>query len=131
MITMLAGLFINRGMSPKNARALAWVGLIIAGLLLLWGMKAAYDAAVVDDYRTEVNLDASRKDHKADIKAAERAAADARRLDFEIDQLEKAVTNAPQDPNVADDTERRLAYHRCLRLQQTARANGSEPPRCV
>lgn len=108
-----------------------WGGIVLLAIGLFFGAKALYDHSIIDAHDTKVNLEAAKADRAADQAAAEQAAKDKVRLDFEQDQLEGAVKNAPKDPNVADDTERRLAFHRCLRLQQRAAANGLEPPRCV
>lgn len=131
MIGLIVGFFLNRGASPKNARAYAWGVVLLAAALLLWGAKALYDHSIVSAHDAKIEASAAKADRKADQKAAEQAAKDAQRLDYETDQLIKAVDNAPKDPNVSDDLERRLAYHRCLRLQQAARANSLKPPRCV
>lgn len=131
MIGLIVTFFLNRGASPKNARAYAWAILILGAVLLLWGAKALYDKSVVDTHDAKIEASAATADRKADEKAAVQATKDAQRRDFETDQLLKAVQHAPKDPAISDDRERSLAFHRCLRLQQTARANGLKPPACV
>lgn len=108
-----------------------WAGLIAILIAVLPLAKCAYDRSIVNAHDTEVNLNAAVEDRKADTTAADQAAKDKLRRDFEADQLKKAQDDAPKDPAISDDRERALAFHRCLSLQQRARANGLEPPVCV
>lgn len=106
-----------------------------AGVLLLVAFlmtgKCAYDKSIIHTHDTEIELNAAIEDRKADTTAAEQTKVDEARRQFEADQLQKAEANAPKDPAIPDDRERALAFHRCLSLQQRARANGLEPPACV
>lgn len=131
MIALIAGFFLNRGASPKNARAYSWAIVIVTLVLLLWGAKALYDHTVIANHDAKIEASAAKADRKADNAAAIQATKDDQRRAEEGDQLMKAVQNAPKDPAVSDDLERRLAFHRCLRLQQSARTNGLKPPHCV
>jgi hypothetical protein len=130
-MTWLIGLFLARGASPKNARAYAWGIVIIAVILLALGLKACYDHSIIANHDTAVEASAAKADRKADQTAVVQEAKDNQRRDQETDQLMKAIQNAPKDPAIPDDRERALAFHRCLRLQQEARQNGLQPPRCV
>ena len=124
-------------MIAKIAKALGipslgvWGGLIAILIIALPLAKCAYDKSIIDTHDTEIDLNAAIEDRKADQAATERAVADERRRQFEADQLEKATANAAKDPNIPDDRERALAFHRCLSLQQRARENGLKPPDCV
>ena len=129
MIAWLVTLLAPR-VGAKAARPVAFALLAIVAIGLFFGAKALYDASVIDKHETKVEASAAKADRKADQKAAERMTKDLERREFEQDQLEGAVTNAPKDPNVPDDLERRVAFHRCLSLQQRARKDGREPPRC-
>jgi len=101
-------------------------------LILILGLgKCAYDRSIIKAHDAQIEASAAKADRQADQKAAVQATKDQQRRDFETDQLTKAVQNAPKDPNIPDDRERALAFHRCLRLQQAARQNGLQPPRCV
>ena len=130
MIGWIVGL-IAPTVGEKAAKPVAYALLAIGVILLLWGGKCAYDASVVNNYKTKVEASAAKADRKADQKAADQAATDLARRQYETDQLTEAMRNAPKDPTVPDDRERALAFHKCLGLQQRARDNGLEPPRCV
>ncbi len=131
MIALIAGFFLNRGASPKNARAYSWALVIVAAVLLLWGAKALYDHSIIANHDNAIEASAAKADRKADEKAANQRVADDARRAQEQDQLVEAIKNAPKDPAIDDDRERALAFHRCLSLQQRARANGLKPPTCV
>lgn len=112
-------------------QAVIYAVLILLGVGLLGLGKCAYDRSVIDAHDTEVNLNAAIEDRKADQKAADQAEADRQRRAYEADQLTEAMNNAPKNPAVDDERERAIAFHKCLSLQQRARANGLQPPRCV
>lgn len=131
MISFIADLLLSAGIPQRFARFAAWALAVIAVILLVLGLKACYDSSIISHHDADVNLNAAREDRKADQKAAEQRDKDFARQQYEQDQLTEAVKNAPKDPNIPDDRERALAFHRCLRLQQDARAGGLKPPACV
>ena len=119
----IGGLF---GLNPlgKAAKALGGVLALVALVGLLWGAKAAYDSRVVENANNRAQAQAAKADRKADAKAAEERRTDDTRLATEAAELRKASENAD------NPTARRVARQRCIRLQQAARAAGSEPPAC-
>lgn len=127
MITLIAGLLTSKlGASAKVAKIGAWVMIAALIVIVLGTAKCAYDKRIVDSHDTKVNLDAALADRKADTAAAEQRREDDARVVEERSQLER-IDNA----TTLSPAERRLAKHRCLRLQQTARENGLQPPTCV
>lgn len=56
MISWLAALVLPY-VGERFAKAVAWIIVGIAALLLFLGIKAAYDASVVDDYVRDANDD--------------------------------------------------------------------------
>jgi len=130
-VNKLFSLLTGWGVPARAAKPVGFVGIGIIVLIVLWGAKCMIEKQAVDSYQTQVELNAAVEDRKADQKAADQAAKDEDRLNYEADQMEEAVKNAPKDPAIPDDRERALAFHRCLSLQQRARANGLQPPRCV
>jgi hypothetical protein len=131
IITSLAKAMLGWGVGPKLAKPLAW-GIVIAVLVMILSVgKCAYDSSVIEKHDLKTDVIREREDRKADQAAAEQRLEDHQRREQEADQLMKVQEHAAQDPNVDDAYERRLAYHRCLRLQQHARQNGLEPPTCV
>jgi hypothetical protein len=130
MIALLSGWLVKKG-AGKAAKPLAWTIIILAAVALFWGAKAAYDASVISSNDAKVEASAQREGRAADAKAAEQRSEDQTRLHNEADELRKVTSDglpstAPQAP--LDDARR--AYHRCVRLQQAARANGERPPPC-
>lgn len=113
------------------SKGVIYAGLIVLAIAAFFGAKALYDHSVISGHDAKVEASAAKADRKADEAATARAEADQQRRNYETDQLAKAVDNAPKDPNVSDDLERRIAFHKCLGLQQRARENGLQPPRCV
>ena len=109
----------------KFAKAAAFGSIAILILLALWGGKCAYDHGVISNYQNKVDASAAKADRKADDKAAQQKFNDVERQNEEADQLIKVQANAK------NATERNLAFHRCLRLQQRARDNGLVTPKCV
>ena len=111
---------------PEPLRKLilfAAIALLVVGVLGV--AKCSYDKSVIDGERATNNARQAQADRKADTKAADRRLEDQERLAREeLELLE--VTREVDDP-----VERRRAFHRCLRLQQAARAAGGEPPACV
>jgi hypothetical protein len=110
------------------SQALVWIGGII---LLIGAVAACYDHSIVSNHDAKIEASAAKADRKADQKSAEQAKIDEARSTQEANQLIEAMDNAPKDPKVDDAVERRIAFHKCLGLQQRARANGLKPPTCV
>ena len=106
----------------------AWPFILAAtvGLVLLLtyceGRKAGTSAR--DLQRERGNVTSLEPKGRADEHAAGRRLIDADRLRTEEQGL-KGVRHEGQNP-----TERRLARHRCLRAQQSARAAGRPAPAC-
>lgn len=124
MIAMLAGL-LGPVVGLKLARAAAWVVIVLGVIALFFGAKALYDHSIISNHDAKIEASAAKDDRKADQKAADQGAKDLARQNQEADELIKVQENAKSE------TDRRLAFHRCLSLQQRARANGLKPPRCV
>jgi hypothetical protein len=130
MIGMITGALVGRDVaghviSEKAAKVLAWVGMILALLLVLSVAKCTYDKGVIEEYTAEQTAANAKADRKADQAAAEQRRVDDARLNQEATQL----TEIANDPTVSS-MDRRIARHRCIQLQQSARTNGSEPPSC-
>jgi chorismate mutase len=109
----------------------AAVGAVALLIGLFFGAKALYDHSIIKAHDAGIEASAAKADRAADTKAADQRVIDITRETQEEDQLKKAVDHAVKDPKIPDDVERNLAFHRCLRLQQAARANGLKPPACV
>lgn len=123
MIAFLAGLAMKLGVAERFARPVGIGAVVIALLLALWALKSCYDARLIATHDAGQRAATAEADRKADTKAAEQRRADDARLSTETRELEKS--------READtDVDRRLARHRCLRLQQAARAERRQPPAC-
>jgi hypothetical protein len=109
----------------KFAKVAGYVLTILAVIGLFFGAKAIYDHNVISHYRDKVDASAGKADRKADQKAADQKDKDIARQNQEADELIKVQQNAKTE------TDRRIAFHRCLSLQQRARDNGLVPPSCV
>lgn len=120
-ISKLAG---TLGIKLGLAKILFWALAAIALVSLLSIGKCTYDRSVVEKHDLEQRADAAEADRDADREITAQERADADRLRQEEVELKRV-----QD-NEVSDVDRRLAKHRCLRLQQSARAAGREPPRC-
>lgn len=125
MIGWIAAKFISAGVGAKFAKPLAWLAIIAAVVIALGIAKRIYDKGVVEDALQEIDLDREKKDRKADNAALEQHREDEARLTKERQELND-VQKKHADPAV-----RKREFYRCLRLQQTARQNGLEPPACV
>lgn len=101
---------------------LALVIVVILAVVFKTGAKMAKSEA--DLQRERGNVEALEGKNKADANAATQRRADDLRLNDEGAQLKEAQRNA-QSP-----TDRRLARHRCIRLQQQARKAGQPTPAC-
>lgn len=130
MIALLVRWFAPR-IGEKYARFAAWAVVIVAAILFLWGAKALYDHTIISNHDAKQEASTAKADRAADQKASVQKEQDLSRQQYEDQQLTEAVNHAAKDPKIDDTTERRLAFHRCLGLQQRARANGLQPPRCV
>lgn len=130
MISMLIGL-LAPVVGEKYAKAAAWALIIVAAIALFFGAKAIYDHSVISNHEAKVEASAAKADRKADQALEARKQADEDRRQYEADQLTEAVKNAPHAPNADPRRERDIAFHKCLSLQQRARENGLQPPRCV
>lgn len=115
---------LGRTVTEGASKVIVWVGLALALLLVLGTAKCAYDRSVIRNYTANQNAANAKADRKADQAAAEQRREDDARLTTERKQLEEAGKNA------TNPTDRRIARHRCIRLQQDARAAGREPPAC-
>ena len=124
-LTLLAGKQIfGNVISEKASKVITLIGLALLLLVMMAGAKCAYDSSVIERHEARQDAANAKADRKADAKAAEQRRADDSRIAQEGGQLEKVQSNA----NTPVD--RRLARHRCLRLQQAARAAGRQPPAC-
>jgi hypothetical protein len=123
VIGFLAAAAMKLGVAERFAKPAGMAGAAILLLLAAWVLKSCYDARLIERHEAGQRAATAKADRKADTKAAEQRRADDTRLATETRQLEKS--------READtDLDRRLARHRCLRLQQAARAGGREPPAC-
>jgi hypothetical protein len=120
----LVALVTGWGLPAKLAKPL----LIGAGVLLL--IIAVFAAVKIHDHRIISNHDANQRaattiaDRKADDNAAVQRRTDDARLTNESTELNRSTDHA------STDLDRRLAFQRCLRLQQSARAAKRQPPAC-
>lgn len=120
----LIGLALKLGIPPRFAKA----AVIATGVVLL--LLAIFAAVKIHDHRViaqhEVKQDAAnaKADRTADSHAAEQRRADDARLTNEAQELNRSTNNGQTD------LDRRLAFQRCLRMQQSARAAKRQPPAC-
>jgi hypothetical protein len=125
MTALIAHLALKFGMPERGVKiALIILGVILA-VILLGIAKCSYDRSVVDKASSKQAASNAKADRTADTAAAVTRRADDARLTQESQQLGKAQSHAQTD------LDRRLARARCVRAQQAARANGSEPPACA
>lgn len=120
----IAFLVAKLGVDDRIAKAILIFAAVIAVIGIFSVGKCAYDDSIIEKDRLEQRADAAEADRKADEKAAEQRQEDTARLEQERRELERVMDNE------VTDFDRRLAKHRCLRLQQSARAAGREPPSC-
>jgi len=100
----------------------AAVGLV---LLLTYCEGKRSGKAGADLAREKGNVKTLQRVNKANEAAAENRLTEQARVNKEQRELQEAVSHE------TDPRERRRAFHRCLRLQQSARAANREPPECV
>lgn len=108
----------------KFAKPLIFVVLAFLILGALWGGKCAYDHSIINAHEAKQDAANSKADRKADNHAAEQRRADDARLTQETNELNRSTNNGQTD------LDRRLAFQRCLRMQQSARAAKRQPPAC-
>lgn len=120
--------FLLTGAAKLVGLRFARPAVIAAGIALLLALlslgKCAYDRRIIERHDTRQALDQSEADRKADQKAAAQRRADDTRLNVEANELERITDNA------TSDMDRRLARHRCIRMQQQARRDGRVAPAC-
>jgi hypothetical protein len=101
------------------------LALTVAAILLLTFCEGKRSGGMeADNARLKANAGMLKKKGAADDAAAAARTEGALRQTQEQRELEEATANAT-DPN-----ERRRAFHRCLRVQQHARATGRSAPQC-
>lgn len=125
MIASLVLKLIGWGVPAKLAKPLLIVFAIAAIVIALGTAKCAYDHNLIEDHDKDVKIEQITEDKKADNTAAEQRRKDDARIGQEVRELEKINASNP------DPVSRKREFYRCVRLQQTARANGLEPPACV
>ncbi|MFL6728070.1 MAG: hypothetical protein ACJ8FS_16380 [Sphingomicrobium sp.] len=117
--------FASSLVGPKFAKPAIFGALGLLILLALWGGKCVYDHSIIAAHDAKIEASQAKADRKADNNLATHATADTARQNQEADQLTKVQQNAKTEHD------RRIAFHKCLGLQQRARANGLQPPTCV
>lgn len=115
------------GLNPlgKAAKAAGGVALLLVLVVLLFGAKSCYDSSVVESHTARQDAANAKADRKADQQAAEQRRTDDTRAATEAAELQKVTNDATLTP-----ANRRVARQRCIRLQQSARAAGRQPPAC-
>lgn len=124
LIGWLAAKAGGLGVAPRFVRPVAWGVTIIGAVLLLWGGWALVKSSIISTHETKRELKQERADRKADTKVGEMRRQDDARQRQERQELEGAVNHA------TSDTDRRIAFHECLELQQRARRERRQPPTC-
>jgi hypothetical protein len=110
---------------PPQFRKAAVIGFgIILLLLAILAAVKIHDHRVIATHEAKQDAANAKADRKADAKAAEQRRTDDNRLTQEAGQLKEAQSHAQTD------LDRRLAFQRCLRLQQAARRERKQPPTC-
>lgn len=125
MIASAVAWLIARGVPARFARPLLVVGAAVLAVALvgtLWRCSVSSGISKREAEQRAVNAEQARK---ADQGAADAARSDDARNRAERGQLERIPTDAATP---LSDSER--AYLRCVRLQQSARANGKPAPAC-
>lgn len=106
------------------SKTLVTGGLVVALIAAAGLAKCAYDRSIISSHDAKIEAKTARADQRADGHAADQRRADDARLATETEELGRATENEPTDEA------RRLARHRCLRLQQAARRDGKLTPSC-
>lgn len=125
MPALIAKLALRFGVTERAVKIALIALAVIAAITGLGVAKCTYDKGVVERASSKQAAANATADRKADAGAAVQRRTDDARLTQESHQLERSHANAQTD------LDRRLARARCLRAQQAARANGSEPPACA
>jgi len=121
----LIAMVIGWGVPAKFAKPfLAIMGVALLAILFFGG-KALYDHSVIAKHDAKVEASQAKADRKADNKAAEQRDKDNVRRTAETQELKDVQAH------YSDPATRKREFYRCIRLQQAARANGSQPPACV
>lgn len=116
----------------KFAKPAGYVLTALLAIAIFFGAKALYDHKIISNHDAKIDASAAKADRAADQNAAATETTNVARQNYEADQLTRAADDAPKNnPGVDPATARRIAFHKCLGLQQRARANGLQPPRCV
>ena len=126
MIPMLIARLVTLGIPAKFAKYALFGGLALLVLILLGTAKCSYDKGVIRKHDAATTAAIAQADQKANDAAAIQRTNDAARVTQETDQLDKVQSNVQQDPQ-----SRRVAFYRCLSLQQRARQGGLVAPTCV
>lgn len=125
MIGTAAAWLIAQGVPAKLARPLL-LGLgvlaLVGGVVLLWQCSVADEVEHREAEQRAANAERARA---ADAGAAEQARADDQRNRDERGELEGVPNDEPTPLSAAE-----RARLRCIRLQQSARANGEPAPAC-
>lgn len=108
----------------KFAKPLIFLVLGLLVLAALWGGKCVYDRKVIATHDARQTAATAVADKHADDHAADQRRVDDARLTNESTELQRSTNNAQTN------LDRRLAFQRCLRLQQSARAAKRQPPAC-
>jgi hypothetical protein len=123
-MSFLIGLVLKLGVPQRFAKLALVAGLVVLLVVGLGVAKCAYDKSIIDAHDAQQNAVNAKADRRADENAAVERRVDDTRLSNEAQELGKA------GQNVSNDRDRRIARQRCIRLQQSARASGGEPPAC-
>jgi len=124
MFAFLIPFVLKLGIPARFAKIAIIGTLIVLAVALLGIGKCAYDKSIINAHEAKQEAATAKADRKADAKAAEQRRADDTRISQERQELEKVVSHAPTD------LDRRLAFQRCLRLQQAARSSHRVAPSC-
>jgi hypothetical protein len=120
----LIALALKLGVPPKFAKAATIAALFVLAMSLLALGKCAYDRSIINTHEAKQEAATAKADRKADTAAAEQRRVDDSRLTTEAQELNRSTDHAQTD------LDRRLAFQRCLRLQQAARAKHGVVPAC-
>ena len=120
----IIAMLIGWGVPAKLAKPLLiGVGALLLCLAIFAAVKI-HDHGVIATHDAKQEAATAKADRQADTTAAVQRRADDTRLTQETQELQRSTTNAQTD------VDRRLAFQRCLRLQQAARASHSVVPAC-
>lgn len=123
-MSALIAIALRLGVPQRFAKAAVIAALAVLAIAALAVLKSCYDASVVRQHEAERRAAAAQADREADRRSATQRRTDDARLAQEAEALRRTYEDA------TNDADRRLARHRCIRLQQAARASGRQPPAC-